>query len=81
MFVGLITSVFWLLFVHFQEAKALGFCKMLFGADSLFSGKIIFIDALIFALPLSTLTMIIVSLLTKGSDRLAKKAFDWIGTE
>ncbi|MDR2081540.1 MAG: sodium:solute symporter family protein, partial [Campylobacteraceae bacterium] len=43
MFVGLATSSFWLLFVHFQEAKALGFCKMIFGTDSLFSGKIIFI--------------------------------------
>jgi SSS family solute:Na+ symporter len=76
MFVGFVTSGFWLLFVHFQEAKALGFCKMLFGTDSLFSGKIIFIDALIFALPLSTLTVVIVSLLTKGADRLAKKSFD-----
>ncbi|MDR1976856.1 MAG: sodium:solute symporter family protein [Campylobacteraceae bacterium] len=76
MFVGLVTSSFWLLFVHFQEAKALGLCKFLFGADSLFSGKIIFIDALIFALPLSTITVIIVSLLTKGGDELAKRSFD-----
>ncbi|MDR0666755.1 MAG: sodium:solute symporter family protein [Campylobacteraceae bacterium] len=76
MFVGLITSSFWLLFVHFQEAKALGFCKMIFGTDSLFSGKIIFIDALIFALPLSALTVVVVSLITKGAENLAKKSFD-----
>ncbi|MDR2790913.1 MAG: sodium:solute symporter family protein [Campylobacteraceae bacterium] len=76
MLVGLITSSFWLLFVHFQEAKALGFCKMIFGVDSVFSGKIIFIDALIFALPLSALTMIIVSFFTKGAESLAKKSFD-----
>jgi SSS family solute:Na+ symporter len=76
MFVGFVTSAFWLLFVHFQEAKALGFCKMLFGTDSLFSGKIIFIDALIFALPLSALTVVIVSLFTKGAENLAKKSFD-----
>ncbi|MDR0761589.1 MAG: sodium:solute symporter family protein [Campylobacteraceae bacterium] len=76
MFVGFATSAFWLLFVHFQEAKALGFCKMIFGADSLFSGKIIFIDALIFALPLSALTMVVVSLFTKGAENLAKKSFD-----
>jgi SSS family solute:Na+ symporter len=75
MFVGLATSSFWLLFVHFQEAKALGFCKMLFGVNSLFSGKIIFIDALIFALPLSALTVIVVSFLTKGGENLAKKSF------
>jgi SSS family solute:Na+ symporter len=66
MMTGLITSSFWLLFVHFQEAKALGFCKMIFGADSIFSGKIIFIDAMIFALPLSAFTAIIISLFTKG---------------
>ncbi|MDR1285604.1 MAG: sodium:solute symporter family protein [Campylobacteraceae bacterium] len=75
MFVGFITSSFWLLFVHFQEAKALGFCKAIFGADSIFSGKIIFVDAMIFALPLSALTVIIVSLFTKGSENLAKKSF------
>ncbi|MDR1460862.1 MAG: sodium:solute symporter family protein [Campylobacteraceae bacterium] len=75
MFVGFITSSFWLLFVHFQEAKALGFCKAIFGADSIFSGKIIFVDAMIFALPLSVLTVIIVSLFTKGAENLAKKSF------
>ncbi|MDR3178100.1 MAG: sodium:solute symporter family protein [Campylobacteraceae bacterium] len=73
MFVGLVTSSFWLLFVHFQEAKALGFCKAIFGVDSIFSGKIIFIDALIFALPLSALTAIVVSFFTKGAKDLAKK--------
>jgi SSS family solute:Na+ symporter len=76
MFVGLITSSFWLLFVHFQEAKALGFCKAIFGVDSIFSGKIIFIDALIFALPLSALTAIVVSFFTKGGESLAKRSFE-----
>ncbi|MDR2342434.1 MAG: sodium:solute symporter family protein [Campylobacteraceae bacterium] len=76
MFVGLITSSFWLLFVHFQEAKALGFCKAIFGVDSIFSGKIIFIDALIFALPLSALTAIAVSFFTKGGESLAKRSFE-----
>jgi SSS family solute:Na+ symporter len=76
MFVGLITSSFWLLFVHFQEAKALGFCKAIFGVDSIFSGKIIFIDALIFALPLSALTAIVVSFFTKGAENLAKRSFE-----
>jgi SSS family solute:Na+ symporter len=76
MFVGFVTSAFWLLFVHFQEAKALGFCKALFGVDSVFSGKIIFIDALVFALPLSALTMVAVSLFTNGAEKLAKNSFD-----
>ena len=65
MIVGLGASSFWLLFVHFKEAKALGICKAVFGVNSLLSGNIIFIDALIIALPLSTLTIIIVSLISK----------------
>ena len=69
MFVGLLVSSFWLLFVHFKEAKALGICKAIFGTNSLLSGKIIFVDALIIALPLSIATAIIVSLLTKPMDK------------
>ncbi len=68
MIVGFLTSSFWLLFVHFKEAKALGICKAVFGTDSLLSGKIIFVDALIIALPLSIVTAIVVSLLTKPMD-------------
>jgi SSS family solute:Na+ symporter len=75
MIAGAATSAFWLLFVHFQEAKALGFCKWLFGVDSIFSGKIIYIDALIFALPLSALTLVVVSMMSKGSEELAKRSF------
>lgn len=65
MIVGLCASSFWLLFVHFKEAKALGLCKAVFGTNSLLSGKIIFVDALIIALPLSIITAILVSLITK----------------
>ncbi len=68
MIVGLIVSSFWLLFVHFKEAKALGVAKALFGTNSLLSGKIIFVDALIIALPLSIITAIVVSVLTKPMD-------------
>jgi SSS family solute:Na+ symporter len=75
MMVGLISSSFWLLFAHFQEAKALGICKAIFGVNSLFSGKIIFVDALVFALPLSAITLIVVSFFTKGGEDLAKKSF------
>ncbi len=68
MAVGAFVSTFWILFVHFQEAKVLGLCKLIFGVNSLLSGKIIFIDSLVIALPLSTLTAIVVSLLTKPED-------------
>ena len=77
MIVGTFVSSFWLLFVHFQEAKELGVCKVLFGVNSLFSGKIIFVDALVIALPLSALTAVIVSLMSKPEDEaLIKKCFE-----
>lgn len=69
MVVGAFVSTFWLLFVHFQEAKVLGLCKLLFGTNSLLSGKIIFVDSLVIALPLSALTAIIVSLVTKPENQ------------
>ena len=77
MFVGTIVTTFWLLFVHFQEAKELGICKMLFGVNTLLSGKVTFVDAMIVALPLSALTAIVVSLMTKPeSPALIKKCFE-----
>ena len=77
MFVGTIVTTFWLLFIHFQEAKQLGVAKMIFGVDSLLSGKIIFVDAMVIALPLSALTAIVVSLMTKPeSSALIKKCFE-----
>ncbi|MDD3324283.1 MAG: sodium:solute symporter family protein [Sulfurospirillaceae bacterium] len=69
MFIGAFVSSFWLLFVHFQEAKVLGLCKALFGVDSLLSGKIIYVDALLIALPLSSLSAVVVSVLTKPEDK------------
>ncbi len=76
MIVGTIASTFWLLFVHFQEAKELGLCKIIFGTNSILSGKIIFVDAMIVALPLSAFTAIIVSLMSKPeSETLLQKCF------
>lgn len=74
MVVGFGVSSFWLLFVHFKEAKALGICKALFGTNSLLSGKIIFVDALVIALPLSAITLIVVSMMSKkmSSEHLDK---------
>ncbi|WP_373001495.1 sodium:solute symporter [Sulfurimonas sp.] len=68
MIVGLLVSSFWLLFVHFKEAKSLGLSKAMFGKHSLLSGDIIFVDALMIALPLSIITAIVVSLMTKKMD-------------
>ncbi len=77
MLTGFTVSSFWLLFVHFKEAKALGLCKATFGTNSLIGGKVAFVDALIVALPLSALALVIVSLMTKptSKDHL-KKCFE-----
>ena len=72
---GFLASSFWVLFAHFNEAKHLGVCKAIFGKDALFSGKIIFLDALVVALPISILIAILVSLITKTDERLIKKSF------
>lgn len=73
---GLVVSSFWLVFVHFNEAKHLGVAKALFGVDSLLSGKIIFVDALVIALPVSAIVAVLVSLLTKVDETALKRSFN-----
>jgi SSS family solute:Na+ symporter len=76
MVVGFLVSSFWLLFIHFKEAKALGIAKALFGVNSLLAGsKWAFVDAMVIALPLSTLTLLIVSKFTKVDEEIVKRAF------
>jgi len=76
MVVGFLVSSFWLLFCHFKEAKALGVAKALFGVNSLLGhSKWAFVDALVIALPLSTLTLLIVTALTKPDQKIIKRAF------
>jgi len=65
MLTGFIVSSFWLLFVHFKEAKALGICKALFGTNSLIGGKIAFVDALVISLPLSSIVLVLISMSSK----------------
>jgi len=77
MLTGFVASSFWLLFVHFKEAKALGLCKALFGTHSLIGGKIAFVDALVIALPLSAIVLIVVSLMCKPTCKAhLKKCFE-----
>ena len=73
---GLVASSFWLVFVHFNEAKHLGVAKAMFGVDSLLSGKIIFVDALVIALPVSIAVAVIVSLLTKPDEEALWRSFN-----
>ena len=72
---GFVVSSFWLLFVHFNEAKHLGVAKALFGVNSILSGKVIFLDALVVALPISAIFAIVVSLLTRPNEAALKRSF------
>jgi SSS family solute:Na+ symporter len=66
---GAFSSAFWICFVHLKESKPLGICKAIFGVDSLaLTPQIQNIDPIIISLPISIVSTIIVSLLTKRPD-------------
>jgi len=65
MWVGALTSVFCMVFLHKAEAAPIGLCKTLFGKDVLIDVYPWFaVDPILFALPLSVIAIIVVSLLT-----------------
>ena len=76
--VGTGVSAFGLLFLHRKESAMLGICEKLFGRTELISAHPWpFVDPFIYALPLSLLTLIVVSLLTAPPDEEhLKKCFD-----
>lgn len=66
MWAGLLASLFALSFLHKAEAVPFGLCKLLFGRDILIDVFPWFaIDPILFAFPISVITIIVVSLLTK----------------
>ena len=68
MCVGIFASLFGLLFLHRAESQALGICKAIFGTDYLIETYPFYlIDPIVYALPLSVLTIWIVSLTTQKS--------------
>src|SRR5574344_1306373 len=63
---GTIASLFCYLFIHQKEAEAFGICKAIFGRDVLIdSYPVQVIDPILYALPLSVIAIVVVSLLTK----------------
>jgi SSS family solute:Na+ symporter len=65
MCVGLLSSLFAMIFLHKAEAVPVGLCKLLFGKDFLIDAYPWFaIDPIVFSLPLSIITIIVVSLAT-----------------
>lgn len=65
MIVGFAVTILWFLFIHKKEAEAIGLCKALFGVPTLLGRPWTVVDPLVFALPLSLVTGIVVSLCTK----------------
>jgi SSS family solute:Na+ symporter len=80
MVVGALTSLVWLVFFHKKEAVAFGICNALFGKETfIMHMPWPVIDPMIIALPLSTLVMILISLLTKKlEEKSIKAAFNGI---
>lgn len=67
--VGAGVSAFGLLFLHRKESAMLGICEKLFGKTELISTHPWpFVDPFVYALPLSAVTLIVVSLLTAPPD-------------
>ncbi|MEG1685881.1 MAG: sodium:solute symporter family protein, partial [Bacteroides sp.] len=66
LWVGTLGSLFALAFLHEKEASALGLCKLLFGRDVLIEAYPYYmIDPILFALPLSIITIVVVTLVSK----------------
>jgi SSS family solute:Na+ symporter len=65
---GFIASVFGFLFMHQAESAAFGISQALFGKDALFAFPWTHIDPLFYALPLSAVVFVAVSLLGKGAN-------------
>lgn len=71
LWIGSAGSLFALIFLHQKEAAAMGICKTLFGKDVLIDAyPFPVIDPVLFALPLSVLAIVVVSLIT-GQRRKA----------
>ena len=66
---GTFTSLFLLVFVYKKTATGLGICKFIFGVDMLINVMPWYsIDVMIFAIPVSVIFTVVVSLLTQPMD-------------
>jgi SSS family solute:Na+ symporter len=67
---GTIASIFCYVFIHQKEAEAFGICKALFGRDVLIDCyPVQVIDPILYALPLSVIAIVVVSLMTEKERR------------
>ena len=77
MITGFSTSLFWMIFVHFKTATALGICKAIFDKPFIFdkATKLPFVDPIVVALTLSIIVTVVMTFATKQDleeEHLAK---------
>jgi len=65
MWMGTFACLFCMVFMHAKEAEAFGVCQALFGQSVLFDNDIKLIDPILFALPVSSITIVVASYLTQ----------------
>ncbi|MDW7674971.1 MAG: sodium:solute symporter family protein [Bacillota bacterium] len=79
MIIGLSVSVLMFLFTHAKESTALGVSNLIFGKPVLVSFPWTVVDPLVIGLPVSAITLVIVSLLTQPMPQYhVDKCFDGI---
>jgi len=77
---GISIAVFSFLFLHGKEAAVFGICKALTGKTTLLGGVWPYVDPLVFALPVSIILTIVISLITKvENEKQCTIAFKGIG--
>ncbi|MFZ3578411.1 sodium:solute symporter family protein [Virgibacillus sp. DJP39] len=70
---GFSVSIIGFIFFHISESSAFGISQAIFGKEALLGFPWTFVDPLFYALPLSALALIVVSLLTKGRIELEEE--------
>ncbi|MHB1253006.1 MAG: sodium:solute symporter family protein [Candidatus Humimicrobiaceae bacterium] len=76
MIVGLITSLFWMLFIHEANSKMIGIVKLLTGKTTLLGAPWSTMDPIVIAFPLAFLVTLIVTLFTRPMPKeIIEKAF------
>ncbi|MDA3851145.1 MAG: sodium:solute symporter family protein [Spirochaetaceae bacterium] len=73
--VGLGFTAFGFLFLHGKESAMFGLCEAIFGRPSLLGGMWTVVDPMVYALPLSIIATLLVSLVTKVENKEKVESF------
>ncbi len=76
MIVGLVSSLFWMLFIHEANSKMIGISNLLTGKTTLLGAPWSTMDPIVIAFPLAFIVTLIVTLLTRPMPKeMIEKAF------